>query len=77
MLLIRFLSKMSEKDEVRATSKKETMILDWLDSKPFTTLFVAENHENFDRLVAYPVEKMAWREGLENQTMGDSEEGTG
>lgn len=36
--------------------KNETMILDWLESKSFTTLFVDGNHENFDRLNAYPVE---------------------
>ena len=38
-------------------SKMETMVLDWLDCKPFTTLFVSENHENFDRLMTYPVEE--------------------
>lgn len=42
-------------------SKIETMILDWLDCKPFTTLFVDGNHENFDRLYAYPVE--TWNGG--------------
>ena len=42
-------------------SKMETMILDWLDCKPFTTLFVDGNHENFDRLTAYPVEE--WHGG--------------
>ena len=30
--------------------------LDWLDKKPFTTLFIDGNHENFDRLYAMPVE---------------------
>lgn len=39
----------------------ETSALDWLDGKAFTTLFVDGNHENFDRLYAYPVE-VAWRE---------------
>ena len=34
----------------------ETKMLDELDSKPFTTLFVDGNHENFDRLYSYPVE---------------------
>ena len=38
-------------------SKTETMILDWLDCKSFTTLFVSGNHENFDRLMAYPMEE--------------------
>lgn len=42
-------------------SKMETMVLDWLECKPFTTLFVCGNHENFDRLYAYPVEK--WHGG--------------
>ena len=36
--------------------KEETMLLDWLDCKTFTTLFVDGNHENFDRLYDYPVE---------------------
>lgn len=30
--------------------------LKWLSAKPFTTLFVDGNHENFDMLNAYPVE---------------------
>ena len=38
-------------------SKMETSALDGLDGKAFTTLFVDGNHENFDRLYAYPVEK--------------------
>lgn len=42
-------------------SKMEIMILDWLDCKPFITLFVSGNHENFDRLMAYPVEE--WHGG--------------
>ena len=37
-------------------SKVETSALDWLDGNAFTTLFVDGNHENFDRLYAYPVE---------------------
>lgn len=37
------------------------MVLDWLDCKPFTTLFVDGNHENFDRLYSYPVEE--WHGG--------------
>ena len=31
-------------------NEEERYWLDWLDSKPFTTLFVDGNHENFDRL---------------------------
>lgn len=42
-------------------SKAESMVLDWLDFKPFTTLFVDGNHENFDRLYAYPAEE--WHGG--------------
>lgn len=42
-------------------SKEETLILDWLDCKPFTTLFVDGNHENFDRLFDYPQEE--WHGG--------------
>lgn len=30
--------------------KEEQYWLDWLDGKPFTTVFVDGNHENFDRL---------------------------
>ena len=39
----------------------ETMVLDWLDCKSFTTLFVDGNLENFDRLYEYPVEE--WNGG--------------
>lgn len=42
-------------------SPKETWWLDWLQDKPFTTLFVDGNHENFDRLYTYPVEE--WHGG--------------
>lgn len=30
--------------------------LDWLDDKPWTTLFIDGNHENFDLLESYPIE---------------------
>ena len=30
--------------------------LDWLEAKPFTTLFVSGNHENYDMLAEYPTE---------------------
>ena len=33
--------------------------LDWLEARPFTTAFVTGNHENFDVLQKYPLEK--WR----------------
>lgn len=42
-----------DKDE---SGKAENWWLNWLESKPFTTLFVDGNHENFDRLYSYPVE---------------------
>ena len=35
--------------------------LDWLEDKPFTTLFVDGNHENFDLLNAYPEQE--WHSG--------------
>ena len=44
-----------------ARVKCENMQLDWLESRPFTTLFVDGNHENYDRLNAYPVEE--WHGG--------------
>ncbi len=42
-------------------SKEEKHLLDWLEDKTFTTLFVDGNHENFDRLLSYPEEE--WHEG--------------
>ena len=42
-------------------SKEETRLMEWLDRRPFTTLFVDGNHENFDRLYGYPVEE--WHGG--------------
>ena len=36
-------------------SKDEEFWLKWLNNKPFTTLFVDGNHENFDKLYKYPV----------------------
>lgn len=43
-------------------SKNEKWWLNWLENKPFTTLFVDGNHENFDRLYTYPVKE--WHGGL-------------
>lgn len=40
---------------------EERHLLNWLDNKSFTTLFVDGNHENFDRLEQYP-EKL-WNGG--------------
>ena len=42
-------------------SREEKYWLDWLEERPFTMLFVDGNHENFDRLDAYPVEE--WHGG--------------
>ena len=42
-------------------TKQERYNLDWLEDKPFTTLFVSGNHENYDRLDNYPVEE--WNGG--------------
>ena len=35
--------------------------LNWLEDKPFTTLFIDGNHENYDRLDKYPVSE--WNGG--------------
>ena len=37
-------------------SAEERYWLDWLNDKPFTTLFVSGNHENFDLLKTFPIE---------------------
>lgn len=42
-------------------NKGEKMLMDWLNCKSFTTLFVDGNHENFDRLYQYPAEE--WHGG--------------
>lgn len=42
-------------------SPDEQHQLDWLEDRPFTTLFVSGNHENFDILAQLPVEK--WHGG--------------
>ena len=41
---------------------EENYWLDWLNDKPFTTLFVDGNHENFDRLKDFPRKK--WNGGM-------------
>lgn len=46
---------------VGGESRYEAYWLDWLENKPFTMLFIDGNHENFDRLDAYPVEE--WHGG--------------
>ena len=42
-------------------SDRDARCLDWLDELPWTTLFIDGNHENFDALNSYPVEK--WHDG--------------
>ncbi len=44
-----------------ADDKEQRYWLDWLEKKPFTTLWVDGNHENYDLLASYPVEK--WNGG--------------
>ena len=41
-------------EDTRWTAK-ELGWYDWLNERPFTTLWIDGNHENFDRLVQYPV----------------------
>lgn len=47
--------------DYKGESKYENYWLNWLNNKPFTTLFIDGNHENFDRLYQYPVEQ--WHGG--------------
>lgn len=42
-------------------SPQEVWQLNWLEARPFTTLFVDGNHENFTMLAQYPVEE--WHGG--------------
>ncbi|MDO4492178.1 MAG: metallophosphoesterase [Lachnospiraceae bacterium] len=41
--------------------REEVEALNWLNDRPFTTLFVDGNHENFDRLRRFPM--MRWKGG--------------
>ena len=46
-------------DRTKVTeSHSEKYSLDWLEAKPFTTLFVPGNHENYDRLTGIKDEKL-------------------
>ena len=47
--------------DYQGENKEENFWLNWLEDKPFTTLFVSGNHENYDRLESYPVEE--WNGG--------------
>jgi hypothetical protein len=46
-------------------SKESHYWLDWLDRKPFTTLFIDGNHENLDLLSRYPIRQ--WQGGSVHQ----------
>lgn len=41
--------------DVNQSGPQEKHWLNWLDEKPWTTLFVSGNHENFDRLDKFPL----------------------
>lgn len=41
--------------DYETSSARETYWLNWLETKPFTLLFVDGNHENFDRLKTFPM----------------------
>lgn len=43
-------------------SKEEKWKLDWLEAKPFTTVFVDGNHDNHPRIYTYPAKE--WNGGL-------------
>lgn len=45
----------------REETKNEEYWLDWLNRKPFTTIFVDGNHENHKKLATYPVKE--WHGG--------------
>lgn len=44
-------------EELDGEPKSEKYWLDWLENKPFTTLFIDGNHENYDRLDKYPIKE--------------------
>lgn len=48
-------------------SKVERYWLDWLNDKPFTTLFVDGNHENFDRLYSDEFDEVDFHGGKAHQ----------
>lgn len=45
-------------------SKREKYNIDWLEKKPFTTLFISGNHDNYDILDSLPVSE--WHGGKVN-----------
>ena len=52
----------------REPSRDETFWLDWLEARPWTTLFVDGNHENHDLLDA--IEVSLWRSGEVHRLCG-------
>ena len=50
-------------------SKEEKNWLKWLENKPFTTLFVPGNHENYDRLMSDEFQTIEWHGGKVKQIM--------
>ena len=46
-------------------SKTEKYWLDWLEDKPFITVFIDGNHDNIPRLDSYPIKE--WNGGLVNE----------
>lgn len=48
--------------DFRGENAEEKDRLDWLENKPWTTVFVCGNHENHKRLTQYPVKE--WNGGL-------------
>ena len=46
-------------------SNTEKHWLDWLEDKPFTTVFIDGNHDNIPRLDSYPIKE--WNGGLVNE----------
>ncbi|WP_368041519.1 metallophosphoesterase family protein [Bittarella massiliensis (ex Durand et al. 2017)] len=53
-------------------TRKEHYWLDWLENKPFTTLFVSGNHENYDLLSTLCGRTVARRKGAVSPSLGDS-----
>ena len=47
--------------DYKGENKKDQYWLDWLENKPFTTVFVDGNHENYKRLNIYSVKE--WNGG--------------
>lgn len=52
-------------------SARERWCLSWLDQKPFTTLFVDGNHENFDRLYSNEFETVDFHGGKAHRVRGN------